>query len=311
MPNSGPIISVIVPTYSHGDFILESLHSVFAQTYGNYEIIVINDGSPDNTRRLLEPYITSGQIKYIEQANAGQGAARNRGLAEAAGAFIAFLDDDDLWPTDKLEWQLRELQTHPDAVLVYGFIEVFGDCTPFRHPRDQGPGGNVQKDLFRGNFLRSPGQTLIRSGALRRVNGFDSAIWGADDWDLWIRLARIGHFSYAPRLALRYRVHPSNASRDFLRMYRNGRSVIHKNLGPFPRYDTFMDWISSMSFIFVSLGPFIMRLIQTQFSDKKYASALVSSLILALFQVIGLSGKTFIRLIEIINRFHILSPQHR
>jgi glycosyltransferase involved in cell wall biosynthesis len=105
---SDPLISVIIPTYRHRDFILRTLDSVFAQTRGDYEIIVVNDGSPDDTKTVLTPLVDAGRIRYVEQPNGGQSQARNRGLELARGKYIAFLDDDDLWPPDKLEWQTEE-----------------------------------------------------------------------------------------------------------------------------------------------------------------------------------------------------------
>src|SRR5271170_3450676 len=99
-------VSVVIPTYNHRDFVVEALESVFAQTFTDYEVIVVNDGSPDDTAAVLRPYIESGRIRYIEQENRGQAGARNRGLAEARGEFVAYLDDDDLWLRDKLAWQV-------------------------------------------------------------------------------------------------------------------------------------------------------------------------------------------------------------
>src|ERR1700719_2929443 len=104
-----PAVSVIIPTYNHRDFVLDAIESVFAQTFTDYEVIVVNDGSPDDTASVLAPLASAGRIRYLEQANAGQGAARNRGIAQARGEFIALLDDDDRWPADKLEWQVGEL----------------------------------------------------------------------------------------------------------------------------------------------------------------------------------------------------------
>jgi glycosyltransferase involved in cell wall biosynthesis len=311
MPDNWPTISIIIPTYNHDQFILGSLQSVMAQTYRNYEIIVINDGSPDNTGRMVEPYVASSRIKYIEQANAGQGAARNRGIAEAKGEFIAFLDDDDLWPPDKLEWQVRELQNHPDAVLVYGFMETFGDCIPCRHPEHKGPSGNVRRDLYRGNFLRSPGQTLIRSAALRHIAGFDPGIWGADDWDLWIRLSQTGHFIYVSRLALRYRIHPNNASRDVLRLYRNSLQVVRKNLGTIPNFNCFIDWLSSLVFIFLSLRPIIIKVISCKSANQSFSSKLLLSLFLLVSQIMGIFGKFILILINRFISINIPQPDNK
>src|SRR5439155_3912895 len=120
-----PTVSIIIPTYNHRQYVLETLESVFAQTLADREIIVINDGSPDDTAEVLRPLAASGRIRYIQQANAGPSEARNRGLAEARGRFVAFLDDDDLWPADKLAWQVEALQHAPEAALIYGRYEAF------------------------------------------------------------------------------------------------------------------------------------------------------------------------------------------
>ncbi|MBA2437335.1 MAG: glycosyltransferase family 2 protein, partial [Acidimicrobiia bacterium] len=114
------MISVVVPTYNHRDFVLQALESAFAQTFTDIEVIVVNDGSGDDTEALLRPLVQAGRIAYLEQENQGQAAARNRGWQAARGKYVAFLDDDDLWPPGKLEWQARVLEEQPQTVLVYG-----------------------------------------------------------------------------------------------------------------------------------------------------------------------------------------------
>ena len=97
-----PRVSIVIPTYQHCDFILRTLSSVFEQSLGDYEIIVVNDGSKDDTATVLAPLVDAGRITYIEQENRGQSHARNVGLSRARGEYIAFLDDDDIWPPEKL-----------------------------------------------------------------------------------------------------------------------------------------------------------------------------------------------------------------
>ena len=207
---------------------MDALDGVFAQTFTNYEVIVVNDGSPDNTAQVLRPLADSGRIRYIEQLNAGQAAARNRGLAEAKGKFIAFLDDDDLWPPDKLEWQVECLHAQRESVLVYGLGQDLG-VPENVFPAGIGPSGDVRRQFAEQNHIRSPGVTLIRTEALRAVGGFDDTIWGVDDWDLYLRLSCIGEFSYLPRLALYYRTHESNASHDILRLHKNAILLCKKH----------------------------------------------------------------------------------
>ena len=136
-------VSVIVPTYKHRDFVLATLDSVFAQTFTDYEVIVVNDGSPDDTADVLRPLAEAGRIRYVEQENQGQAAARNRGIAQARGEFVALLDDDDLWPPDKLEWQVGCLRADPTAVAAYGYRETFGTEAGNIHPQENAPSGQV------------------------------------------------------------------------------------------------------------------------------------------------------------------------
>lgn len=206
------MISVIIATYNHRNFILDTLESVWRQSPG-YEIIVVNDGSPDDTERLLAPLEAQGRIRYFRQENRGQAAARNRGLHEARGEYVAFLDDDDLWPPDKLAWQEAVLERHPDAALVYGeHLCLMPDGqtrAPAPLPRPQ---GSVYDAFLEACRISSPGQTLIRTDALRAIGGFDESIRHSDDWDMYLRLARHGAFLYENRLALYYRLHDRNAS---------------------------------------------------------------------------------------------------
>lgn len=212
-------ISVVIPTYNHRDTVAQAIESALAQEGVDLEILVINDGSPDDTASVIEPY--RGRIRYFEQENAGQAAARNRGITEATGEYIALLDDDDLWPPAKLAWQLDVLEQNPEVVLVYGEdIRVDGQghpLPPTPRQRYKRPSGEVHGDFLEGCWIASPGQTLIRRRALEQVGSFDTSIWGSDDWDLYLRLAQIGRFHYENRPALLYRVHGGNASRNILR----------------------------------------------------------------------------------------------
>src|SRR3990170_2838516 len=112
-----PKVSVIIPTYNREKYIVETLQSVFAQTFTDYEVIVIDDGSTDNTADVLRPYLD--RIVYIRKPNGGQGSARNVGIKVAKGEYIAFLDSDDLWMPEKLELQVKYLDNNKDAGLVF------------------------------------------------------------------------------------------------------------------------------------------------------------------------------------------------
>ena len=228
-----PAVSVVIPTYNHRDYVLECLGSAFAQDVDGLEVIVVVDGSPDDTAELLRPLAATGRVRLIEQENRGQAAARQRGWRAARGAFVAFLDDDDRWPAGSLRWRVDALREDSEAVLVYGdfaFLERDGTLTP--DAQSGFPSGDVRRAFRLRNWILSPGQALIRRSTLEAVGGLDLGLWGSDDWELFIRLADAGPFLYRPRVALHYRVHESNASRQALRHARNHLRVVRRHLVP-------------------------------------------------------------------------------
>lgn len=246
---TSPSVSIIIPTNRHARFIEETLASVAAQTFTDFEVIVINDGSPDDTAEVLRPWIESGRIRYYEQPNSGQSATRNRGIKVARGEFLALLDDDDLWPADKLAWQVDCLRRNPRAVLCYGFAETFGMEQNYRLPESPGPQGIIGDEFLRGNPISSPGQVLLRTQPVRELDGFDPAIRGTEDWDLWIRLGQVGEFAYEDRCSLRYRLQSQNTSQDAPKMFRAGLQVVHKHLGRVPLGPRWRLWLRARGFV--------------------------------------------------------------
>ncbi len=238
-----PLVSVVIPAYGHAQYIEGTLQSIFQQTFQDFEIIVVNDGSPDDTAARLRPLAEMGRIRYFDQVNAGQSAARNVGARQARGEFIAFLDDDDQWPPDKLQWQVARMRGEPAAVAVYGFAHLRGNGQDFRLPPEAGPTGSVKPALLLGDFIVSPGQVLLRTADLHALGGLDERIRGADDWDLWLRLADLGHFIYEDRCALEYRYHEANASRNVRYMFETQLAVMHKHLGRTPFSSQWKTWL--------------------------------------------------------------------
>lgn len=204
---------------------------MYSQTFADYELLLINDGSPDDTNAVVEEIVAERGIRYFEQANAGQANARNKGISEARGEYIAFLDDDDIWPSDKLQWQVEVLRS-TDAVMVYGGMrQLGGGADTSIDPGPDAPAGSIRELLLRRNRIWSPGQTLIRTSTMRQIGPLDESVWGADDWDLYIRLASVGRVEYRHRLSLLYRKHAGNASGDSIRMYFSVCRVFRKHMG--------------------------------------------------------------------------------
>ena len=225
-----PRVNVIIPASATAYSLTRRLVLCLLKRSGSFEIIVVNDGSPDNTAALLRPLVVTQRIRYIEQKNAGQASARNRGLAGAKGEYIALLDDDDLWPPDKLQWQIDLLKANPEAGMVSGAATLI-DADSLEIGKSVVRDGTISfEDLFLGNPFLSPGQTLIRTKSLRQIGGFNEGIWGADDWDLYFRLALQTPIITSSRTALRYRKHAGNASRCSGRMLAESVKVIGTHL---------------------------------------------------------------------------------
>jgi len=219
--NPAPSVSIVIPAYNVATYIGETLDSVFQQTFTDYEVIVVNDGSPDTVEleKAIEPYID--QVRYIKQKNLGAGAARNEGLRVAQGKFIAFLDADDRWLPDYLEEQLKFIREN-NFDLVCADAMHFGDSplagkTYMETYMKTAP--SVGEVSFLG--LVSTEQSLITSGIVARrapileVGLFDEALRNSQDFDLWLRLARHGaRLAYQRKLLLRYRCHENSLSGD-------------------------------------------------------------------------------------------------
>ncbi len=236
-------VSVVIPTRNGAAWLPATLQSVFDQVVAPLEVIVVDDGSTDETLTVLAPHVDAGRVRVVSQPHGGTARARNTGVRHARGDCIALLDHDDLWPPDKLAWQVQALQQSAEAVLVYGYMQSFGLERPFQWPRADGPRGHVAKAFRRKNWIRSPGQTLICTGALREVGGFDEQVSGADDWDLYLKLADLGPFVYEHRLALQYRSHRGNQSRHAWTLFRHACRVQERHAGAWPKPATFVPWM--------------------------------------------------------------------
>jgi len=218
---SDPLVSVVIPAYKVAPFIGETLQSVFAQTFTDFEVIVINDGSPDTEEfeRAIQPYLD--RVIYIKQENRGASAARNAALRAAQGEFIAFLDGDDVWLPAYLDEQLKFVEKHR-ADLACADALHFGDShlagvTYMESCIGKGPaqGAVTFWGLIKGE------QSLITSGVVARrnlildVGLFDEGLRDAEDFDLWLRLARRqARMVFHRNVLLRYRCHKDNLSGD-------------------------------------------------------------------------------------------------
>lgn len=216
MSNS-PQVSIIIPAYNVTDFIDETLRSVFAQSYTNYEIILINDGSPDTERleKTLAPYFA--RLVYLKQSNEGAASARNTGIRAARGEWLAFLDGDDVWLPDYLAKQMDEL-TRKNCDLIYANAQLFG---PAQDPsltfmtNSPSDGAVTVEALINSRCNIITSGTIVRLKEVWNVGLFDESLphIGMEDFDLWIRLLKACiRADYHRHVLLKYRVRPDSLS---------------------------------------------------------------------------------------------------
>ncbi len=187
---SEPVVSVVIPLYNAQDVIGDTIETVLAQTYRDYEIVVIDDGSTDGSAAVLHAY--GKHLRYIHQPNGGVARARNRGITAARGRYIALLDHDDLWESDKLAKQVAVLDEQPAVGMVV--TDVAHIDSAGRRMNRFGPAYQPQHEfarLFAQGFVPTPSATLTRTSTLRAVGGFDEQFnsAGMDDHELWTRIA--------------------------------------------------------------------------------------------------------------------------
>lgn len=222
------IISVIIPVYNGEKTIQETIVSVLKQTFFEWELIIINDGSIDSTLEIVSS-IKDSRIKIFSYHNAGLATSRNRGIANASGEFISFLDADDIWTPDKLELQLKALQENPLAAVAYSWTDLIDESSRFLRPSSHiTANGDVYARLLLINFLENGSNPLIRKQALTEVGGFDESLSAAEDWDMWLRLAACYHFVAVPSAQILYRVSTNSMSASIYRQTVEQIKVLEK-----------------------------------------------------------------------------------
>src|SRR2546425_1425031 len=236
-PENLPLVSVVIPAFNAAAFIERTLDSVHAQTYSSYDIIVVDDGSSDDTHEVVEHYFKrhgmSGQC--IRQINKKIAAARNTGMRAARGAYIALLDHDDLWHPEKLAVVMREFELHPEADLICHNENITLNSRVLRVSRN-GPGVRDMYEclLFSGNRL-SPSATVLRRDKVLAIGGFceNPDFNTVEDYDFWMRLSKTAKFHFLDRVLGEYQVVDRAASRQVEYHYSNMEKMLQT---PFSAY---------------------------------------------------------------------------
>lgn len=228
---AAPTVSIVIPTYNTAKYIGETLESVFTQTFQDYEILIVNDGSPDTTEleKVLAPY--RDRVTYIKQENRGPSAARNNAIRHARGQFVAFLDSDDIWEPDYLAVQVAEMQRDPTIDVLYPNAVTFGDSVNAgRKFMDLCPSeGEVTVESLMTLECNVLVLNMARRDTLLRVGMFDENMRSSEDFDLWLRIVgQGGRIAYHRRVLARRRLRDGGLSSDPVWMRKHILKVLDK-----------------------------------------------------------------------------------
>lgn len=230
-----PLISVIVPAYNAEATLLETIDSIRHQTFSDFELIVIDDGSTDRTLARVQS-VRDPRVRIFTCPNQGLAASRNRGIEWSAGEFISFIDADDMWTSDKLELQLDALRRRPGAALAYSWTAFVDSDGRFLFAKEPSRfEGDVYADLLRDcNFVASGSNILVRRSCAIAVGGFDATLEAAHDWDFCLRVAARWPFAVVPRYQILYRISESAMSANAVRAERNCLLLCERAFGRTP-----------------------------------------------------------------------------
>lgn len=220
-------VSVLIPSYNHAHFVSAAVNSALAQTHPDVDIIVIDDGSKDNTAEVVATF--GDAVNYVYQENQGLSAARNTGIRHARGEYIALLDADDLWSPEYLAESLKVIEQNPRAGLTYcWWSHIDENGNPMPEPGFFNKRGHLLKTFAVRNYF-PPVAVLVRKACVAEAGGFDEKLFALEDWDLWFRIAANGwEFDCVPQVLVQYRRHSSNMTLDVPRMERNQLGVLDK-----------------------------------------------------------------------------------
>ncbi len=225
-----PHVSVVIATYNYGRFLAGAVESVLGQTFGDFEVIVVDDGSTDETSAVIAPYLRDSRLHWCPTPHQGQPAAKNTGIRLARAPLIAFLDGDDIWLPAKLECQIALFRAQPQLGVVYSrrrLIDEEGWELEYTQPPCYR--GMVLPQIFWRNFVCFS-SSVVRRQVFDEVGLFDENLALAIDYDLWLRVARRYPFDYVDEPLVKYRTGHANLSRRKLERVRTAGFILHRFL---------------------------------------------------------------------------------
>ncbi len=224
------LVSVVIASYNNGQFLEEGVESILNQQYKNFEIIIVDDGSTDNTKEIVIKYEIEPKVRYFYQENQGQAKAKNKGIIESNGDYIAFLDADDKWTQDKLSSQLPCFNKSENIGVVFtnlNHINEYGDVIEI--PKREFFSGNLTSKLLVDNVVTGM-SSIVKKECFDKVGIFDEQLPMGIDYDLWLRISTVYEFYFLDKVTYLYRQWSGQMSHNKRGRYENGIRIMKKFL---------------------------------------------------------------------------------
>jgi len=248
-----PKVSVIIPTYNRADLLPRAIDSVLNQTFKDFELIIVDDGSTDNTKEIVKEYQKKDErIKYIWQENSGGPAKpKNTGIKNSQGEYIAFLDSDDEWLPEKLEKQLKLLGSSN----TLGFVScnaLIIDENNNRKEKYNSPKNKNFVSLLEGNKIWSCSSVIVKKDIFERLGFFDENLNFGEDWEMWLRIAKRYNFDFVYEPLIKYYLHQNNISsiETNFKKIKNFEQILKRHTEDFKKYP------KAQSVVFRNIGTF-------------------------------------------------------
>jgi glycosyltransferase involved in cell wall biosynthesis len=227
---------VVTASYNMAQFLGQAVESVLRQTHGDFQYVVIDDGSTDNSRDIVRPFLTDGRVEYHYQSNQGQTVAKNAGLARATGEYVCFLDGDNYWEPGKLARQLEVFSMLPDTYgIVYTdqlYVDERGTVTG--RPTLATYSGRISDQLLFDNFVTF-NTAMVRRRCFEEMGPFDESLQRSIDYELWLRFSTRYEFQYIPEITCYYRRWSGQMSQDLRRRYAVAMFIMDRFLEQNPK----------------------------------------------------------------------------
>ena len=228
---TAPRVSVILPTRNRAHLLPRAIRSVLGQSFPDWELLVVDNGSTDGTEVLVRHFQKQdARISYLAEAKRGLPRARNRGLKEAQGEWVAFLDDDDEWLPERLSRQITFLESHPEIGLLYSQAHVKNAKGETIGLKPSAAPVFTFEELLERNSIPLP-TVMVRRQCLEKVGGFDETLGFVEDYDLWLRISKQFAIDFLPETLAIYHYHGANMSLKWFELHQNSIRVFDKLLG--------------------------------------------------------------------------------